>query len=63
MITTIGKHWWAYSKRQKEFDAIGYTKPGGDYMKDAMGAMEMLSKHLRRPIPADVHLVMLGTEQ
>jgi len=63
MTLNTGRRWWVYSKRHKEFEAIGYSKPGDDHMDDALKAMEMLAKHLKRPIPTDINLTLLGTDQ
>jgi len=61
--SNIGKRWRAYSKRNKNFDVSGYTEPGDDYKEDAIKAMELLSKHFREPIPDDVELALMGTNQ
>lgn len=58
--TSAGQKWWIYSKENKKFDALGFTKDGNDSQREAVEAMECLSKHLHEPIPADVELVMLG---
>lgn len=61
-ITPVGRKWWAYSKKNKKFDAYGYTKAGGDYHRDAAEAMEILAKHLNEAIPTDIELVELGCD-
>lgn len=61
--SNIGKRWWAFSKINKNFDAYGYTEPNGDYKEDAVKAMEVLSKHFSEPIPNDVQLSLIGTNQ
>lgn len=61
-ICPTGRRWWVFSKKNKHFDALGYTKAGCDYQKDATEAMEILAKHLSESIPTDVELVMLGTD-
>jgi hypothetical protein len=58
----MGQKWWAYSKRNKKFDAYGYTKVGGDYRVDATEAMEILAKHLNEAIPTDVELTLLAQD-
>ena len=63
MSEIVGKRWWAYSKRSPDFEIMGYTTPGGDFHEDATKAMEILSKHLKEPIPSDVELCLLADEQ
>lgn len=63
MITSIGKHWWAYSKRNKKFDAVGYTKPGGNHTEDAIEAMKVISRYVKEPIPMDIRLDIIGSDQ
>ena len=63
MITAIGKHWWAHSKRNKKFDAVGYTKAGGNYTGEAIEAMKVISRFIKEPIPTDIQLDILGSDQ
>lgn len=63
MISNIGKQWLAWSKSNPKFDIRGYTKGGKDYQNDAINAMQMLSKVMRQPIPKDVELTVISTDQ
>ena len=56
----VGQKWWAYSKKNIKFDVYGHTKAGGDFHKDTIEAIEILSKHLNEAIPTDIELVLLG---
>ena len=59
----LGKRWHVYSVQDIRFDIDGYTEPDKDYQEEAISAVLMIEKILKSPIPADSHLILLGTEQ
>ena len=62
-MKSLGKRWHIYSAQDPRFDVDGYTEPDGDYQDDALAAALVIEKILKSPIPADSHLILLGTEQ
>ena len=59
----LGKKWCIYSTQDIRFDVDGYTEPDKDYQDEALDAVLVIEKILKSPIPADSHLILLGTEQ
>lgn len=62
-MSNIGKNWRVWSKRNPNFDILGYTKPGGNHTQDALKACEKLSKHIKESVPTDVQLQFLNSDQ
>jgi len=59
----LGKKWHIYSTQDIRFDVDGYTEPDKDYQNEALAAVLVIEKILKSPIPADSHLILLGTAQ
>lgn len=59
MEEAVEKRWWAYSKRNKRFQIVGYSTKNNDFRDDAAKALELLSKHIGEPIPSDIELIII----
>ena len=59
----LGKKWHIFSIQDSRFDIDGYSEPDKDHHEEALAAVLVVEEILKSPIPADSHLILVGTEQ